>query len=91
MTREPQTPVGKVTYAGGGIIAELLGLDEWRVTVEGKDSPAMARSLADLYRDHYQGPQDGYYGQRILNDLAERMNGTAEFYDEEPLDPDVVY
>ncbi len=84
-------PIGTATYAGGGIVAELLGVDEWRVTVAGKDDPGMARNLTAIYRDAYGGPSDGYYGQRILRDLAERMGGTYTFRDLPPPDPHEIH
>lgn len=80
MTAEPRDrPIGFVSYAEGQVLAELIGHDRWRVTVAGKDAPDLARSLAALYRDTYAGPSDGYYGQAILRDLAERIGGVASF------------
>ncbi len=84
-------PLGWVTYADGLILAELLAVDRWRVTVAGQENPAMARTLAGLYEDHYKGPQDGHYGQLILNDLAEKTGGVAVFNLPPPSEPGTVY
>ena len=83
-------PLGFVSFADGIILAELFGVDDWRVTVAGKDSPGMARSLAALYEDSYRGPQDGYYGQLILKDLAKRMGGVDSFDQPRPAPFDVI-
>jgi hypothetical protein len=68
--------IGTVTYASGGIVAELFSDRTWHFTIAGKPSPAMARLLAARYLDHYRGPQDGNYGERILQDYAATTNGT---------------
>jgi hypothetical protein len=84
-------PIGFVSYANGAILAELLGRDEWRVTVNGVDNPVLARTFAARFADHYKGPQDGYYGQLILNELAAIVGGVAVFNRTQAFDPGAVY
>jgi hypothetical protein len=74
-------PIGRVLYFNGSIIAELWGVDDWKVIVHGKEHPGMARGLTALYADTYLGPADGHYGQLILKDLAERTGGTMTIMD----------
>jgi hypothetical protein len=82
---DPTEPLGWVSYAGGMILAELLGVDRWRVTVGGVDDPAKAATLVARYRGAYQGPADGYYGQTILRDLAALTGGVSWFDQPSPL------
>lgn len=82
--------IGFVSYAGGLVLAELLGENRWRVTVAGQNRPQMERTFAELYADAYAGPQDGHYGQRILNDLAERLRGVA-VYEGPTAPPGVIF
>lgn len=80
--------IGHVTW--GHFRAELIGVDEWRVTAGGREWPAMARALQMIYANDYGGPADGYYGQRILRDLATRMKGDYQFYPRSAPDPSEV-
>jgi hypothetical protein len=70
-----------VVYGNGTVVAELRGRDEWKVFVDGREDPALARALTSLYADSYAGPQDGHYGQLILKDLAEQVGGTMTIRD----------
>jgi hypothetical protein len=86
----PEKLIGWAASPGETIKAELLGLDRWRVTVGGEENPALAFLLTAQYRDAYNGPQDGYYGQLILRDLAEVLRGTYWFDQPPPGDPRAI-
>jgi hypothetical protein len=80
-------PIGHVLYGDAPIRAELFADGSWRVRVVDKEYPTMASTLEQLYRDHYQGPSDGHYGERILADLARRWSGVSVFYGTSPAGP----
>ena len=84
-------PIGYVAYMEGMALAELFGEDRWRVTVAGKDDPATARNLTEMYRDAYRGPQEGYYGQKILQDAAKMLGGVAVVNPVKPAASEQVY
>jgi hypothetical protein len=68
------------------MLAELLAGGTWRVTSHGQAFPNVARNLAAYYDDEwYDGPSDGYYGERILQDLAARIGGKMTFVTQAPV------
>lgn len=69
--------LGKVV--AGPLVAELLEVDHWHVTINGEDDPVTARLLTAVYLYHYQGPQDGFYGERILQEAAKFLGGTYHY------------
>ena len=74
---------GTVTW---GHCTATLNMDgTWSATTRGKPDPDLAESLSAIYSDAYAVPQDGYFGVTILEDLAERVDGTADI---SPLPPD---
>ena len=89
--------IGTVTWQTGIVknVATLHDDRTWSVTQsagdETIDDPQMADFLALKYRDHYQGPSDGPYGARILNDLAAWKGGEARFEPKKSAPPGTVY
>lgn len=75
----------------GPTVATLVGFNTWKVQVNGKDDPVMARNLTSLYSDRavYGGPHDGFYGYAVLRDLAQQMGGRFQF-NMPPPEPDPV-
>lgn len=77
---EPRV-IGKATWHKGNSVAELIGLNVWRVTVNGERDYRTERNLTAIYRDRlvYGGPSDGYYGYTVLKDVARMFNGEFSF------------
>lgn len=90
MTRREGEPIGFVSY-GKAVRAELWGEDDWRVLVGNEEVPELAETLTRYYRDSYQGPADGFYGQAILQHLAEMVDGKVTWLQKLPNDPLAIY
>jgi hypothetical protein len=75
---EPQ-PLGRIAAAPFTI--ELWGEDDWRVFVNGERYTPLERSLTIRYRDAYEGPQQGHYGEAILLDLNKHLGGALVLAD----------
>jgi hypothetical protein len=77
--------IGSVRFPGG-LLAELLAGKTWRVTGNGQDFPDVARNLGFIYaHGWYDGPSDGYYGHRILTDLAASVGGKMTWIQPAPV------
>jgi hypothetical protein len=77
--------IGSVRFPSG-TLAELLAGGTWRVTSHGQELPNVARNLAAFYDDDwYDGPSDGYYGHRILKDLAASVGGEMTWIQPAPV------
>lgn len=81
--------IGKVEW--GDVVAELVSVDEWRVTRGGVADPALAASLSARYRGEFRGPSDGIPGGAILQDLASRTGGLMTFDPPPPKNPGLIY
>jgi hypothetical protein len=88
---EVKKPIGFVSWEGP-TVAELWGVNLWRVTVNGKLDPILTNNIREIYRDRlvYRGPSEGYYGYRILVDLAEQMKGRMVFNPHPPIPADAI-
>ena len=89
--------IGTVTWTRDPIttVATLHDDRTWTATqtVRGEtvDAPEVAGFLAATYEDHYQGPSDGPYGVRILNELAAERHGVVWFEAKKHAPPGTVY
>jgi hypothetical protein len=77
MIERPDEEIGHVVYDNGSTVARLMGLDDWRVEVFGEPVPALASHFRQQYFGQYQGPEWGYYGQYLLQRVAEDVDGIA--------------
>lgn len=80
-------PIGVVSHSDARYLVTLRGVDDWSVLLDGKPDDDAADILRRYYADTYGGPQDGRYGQWILNDLARRTGGLVKFGDAAPSAP----
>ena len=89
--------IGTVTWQTGIVtnVATLHDDRTWSVTQsdgrETLDDPLQADFLQATYANHYQGPSDGPYGARILNELAAKKSGTVWFEPKRKAPPGTVY
>ncbi len=68
--------VGYVQWGGASLLAELFSDGTWRASLAGKDQPAMAAAIAELYQDFPSGPENGNPARRFLEAYAKRVGGT---------------
>lgn len=78
--------IGNVTTPGG-IIATLWGVDDWTVDANGSPADSMARFLTIQFKGQYQRPEYGYYGQKLLQIVAEFLHGKATVTKKFPAPP----
>jgi hypothetical protein len=80
MKTEPKL-IGFTSWQGP-TVAQLWGFNQWLVKVNGERDTRTERNLAAIYADRlvYDGPSDGFYGYKVLADLAKEMDGRFTFY-----------
>jgi len=75
--------IGRVVWGDPQRIASLFSDGSWTFTIAGEPVPAMALGLRGMFLDEYAGPSDGFYGHKMLAELAEKNDG-AVILDDQP-------